>query len=247
MMGESPPRVASFEITAGEPHETLIAGFSQFGLAGLTAVDYLVDQFDFEEVGHITTEQLPAITPFEEGKPRHHTRLFSHAEHELTVLVGELFVPVPAADPFTEAMLSWAGDNGVQEIAVLHGVSIPHGPEEHQVFYVATDDYREHRLADSPIPAMGRGFLDGINAELIGRGMESSLRTGVFLTPVHAQAPDVEAAIRLLGAVESVYGIDIETEPLEEFAAEVQQYYEELAKRLDQRAEHEMPDDRMYM
>ena len=247
MIGESPPRTASFEITSDEPQETLLAGFSQFGLAGLTAVDYLVDQFDFEEVGHVTTEQLPAITPFEDGKPRHHTRLFSHADYELTVLVGELFVPVPAADPFTDSILSWAANNGVQEVAVLHGVTIPHAPEEHQVFYVATDDYREHRLADVEISAMGRGFLDGINAELVGRGMESSLRTAVFLTPVHAQAPDVEAAIRLLGAVESAYDIDIPTEPLEEFAAEIQQYYEELANRLEQRSEFETPEDRMYM
>ncbi|USZ68188.1 PAC2 family protein [Halorussus salilacus] len=242
---------ASFDITAEEPQETLLAGFSQFGLAGLTAVDFLVDQLDFEETGHVTADQLPAITPFENGRPRHHTRLFSHADRELTVLVGELFVPVWAAKPFSDAVLDWTETNDVEEIAVLNGITMPHAPEEHQVFYVATDDYRERRLADAgagtEVPPMGRGFLDGVNAELVARGMRSSLRTAVFVTPVHAQAPDVDAAIRLLETVEQVYGLDVDTEPLEAFAAEVREYYEELSNRLSERADAEMPEDRMYM
>jgi uncharacterized protein len=246
-MADDQHQTASFEITAEEPRETLLAGFSQFGLAGLTAVDYLVDHLDFEQTGHITADQLPAITPFEDGRPRHHTRLFSHADRELTVLVGELFVPVRAAKPFSDAILDWTETNGVEEVAVLHGVTLPHGPDEHQVFHVATDDYREHRLADADVPAMGRGFLDGVNAELVARGMDSSLRTAVFVTPVHAQAPDVDAAIRLLETVEGIYGVDIDTEPLESFAAEVREYYEELSNRLSDRAEAEIPDDRMFM
>ena len=247
MSSEPRHRTASFEITSENPNETLLAGFSQFGLAGLTAVDYLVDHLDFEQVGYVSTDQLPAITPFENGQPRHHTRLFSHDDHDLTVLVGELFVPVWAAKSFSDAVLDWTGDNGVEEVTVLHGVTIPHAPEEHEVFYVATDDYREERLAEAEIAAMGRGFLDGANAELIARGLESPLRTGVFVTPVHPQAPDVEAAIRLLDTVETVYGIDIDTEPLEAFAADVREYYEELSNRLSERGESEMPEDRMYM
>ncbi|NHN59100.1 MULTISPECIES: proteasome assembly chaperone family protein [Halorussus] len=238
---------ASFEITAENTQETVIAGFSQFGLAGLTAVDYLVDHLDFEQVGHITADQLPAITPFENGEPRHHTRVFSHEEAGLSVLVGELFVPPWAAQSFGEAVLEWTETGGIDEMTVLNGVSIPHAPEEHDVFYVATDDYRDHRLADADVPAMGRGFLDGVNAELVGRGMESDLRTAVFVTPVHAQAPDVEAAIRLLNTVGRVYDLDVDTGPLEEFAGEVQSYYEGLAERLSERAESDIAADRMYM
>jgi len=61
---------ASFEINAETADETLIAGLSQFGLAGLTAVDYLVDHLEFEPVGNVTAEQLPAITPFKTTSPR---------------------------------------------------------------------------------------------------------------------------------------------------------------------------------
>ncbi|MDY6817843.1 MAG: PAC2 family protein [Halobacteriales archaeon] len=248
MSSSRPDQRADFQISQDvAPSDTLIAGFSHFGLAGLTAVDYLVDHLELEETGHVTTSDLPSITPFENGVPRHHSRLFSRADIDVTVLVNELFIPVWAADQFSNAILRWTDENDVEEITVLSGIPIPHGPDDHRAFYVATPDYHDKRLTDVDIPPMGNGFLDGINASLIDRGMESDLRAGVFITPVHAQAPDVEAALRLLDAFRSAYDVGIDTEPLETFAAEVQQYYADLAERLDAVEDTQHPDDRMYM
>jgi uncharacterized protein len=246
-MADSPPLQPDFTITHdSEPSETLLAGFSSFGLAGLTAVDYLVDHLDLNEQGHLSAEGLPTVTPFEEGRPRHHTRLFSRDDLEVSVLVGELFVPVGAGRTFADVILDWTEANGVREVAILSGVPIPHGPNEHRTYYIATDDYRERRLVDESIPPMGQGFLDGTNAALIERGLDSPLGVCTFVTPVHAQVPDVEAAIRLVETVGDVYDIDIDSEPLEAFAAEVEQYYSELVDRMQTR-DDELPEDRMYM
>lgn len=241
-------RDPTFRIAHGETaSERLVAGFSSFGLAGLTAVDFLVDQLDLEETGHVTTDDLPSITPFENGAPRHHTRLFSRPDVEYTVLVNELFVPQWATDSFAEAILDWTDSNTVEEITVLSGVPVPHGPEEHRVFYIATEDYPRNRLEESGVPPMGTGFLDGVNAGLVGRGMDSDLRVGVLITPVHPRTPDVEAAIRLVDAVKQLYGIDIGTAALEEFADQIQQYYQSLEDRLKAASQAERPEDRMYM
>jgi len=238
----------AFEISAdSERATTLLCGFSRFGLAGLTAVDYLVDHLEMEPIGHVTTAELPTITPFEEGTPRHHTRLFARPDLDVVVLVNELFVPLVAADSLVKSILTWTDTNEIDEIAVLAGVPVPHGPEDHRVFYVATEDFRARRLTDVDVPAMGSGFLDGVNASLLGRGLDTDLRAGVFLTPVHAQAPDVEAALRLIDGFEAVYGLDVDSGPLEAFATEVEQYYRELASRLENVEQAQMPEDRMYM
>lgn len=246
-MADRPEYAPDFRVShESEPSETLLAGFSAFGLAGLTAVNYLADHLDLEERGHITADGLPSITPFEEGRPRHHTRLFSRDGVDVTVLVGELVVPATVGGTFSDAILDWTERAGVEEVAVLAGIPIPHGPDEHRTYYIATGDYRESRLKGVDLPPMGRGFLDGTNAALVERGLDSSLGVGVYVTPAHAQAPDVEAAIRLVEAVEAVYDLGVDAGPLESFAGEIQQYYAELAERLQDR-ETETPEDRMYM
>lgn len=247
----------SFHVaTDADPASTVVAGFAQFGLAGLTAVDYLVNHLSLEQTGYIRAAGLPTITPFENGTPRHPTRLFSRPDLDVTVLVGELFVPGALAEPFSRAILDWTEAAGVEEVAVLSGVPFAHDPTEHRAFYIASDDYRHRHneeLASDPsdqnavLPPMGTGFLDGTNAALMTRAMESALCVGIFVTPVHAQAPDVDAAVRLVDAVEHVYELGIDTGPLETFAAEVGAYYQSLAERLDEQAEEDHPTDRMYM
>lgn len=229
-----------------EPSDTLVAGFSAYGLAGLTAVDYLIDHLELEEYGHVTAEGLPSITPFEKGQPRHPTRLYSGEDLGVTVLVGEQFVPSAFGEQLATSVLDWTERNDVSEVAVLSGVPIPHGPDAHRTFYVATDDYQEARLDDSGITAMESGFLDGVNATLLERGMESPLGVGVFITPVHAQVPDVEAAIRLVETVDDVYDLGVDSGPLETFAADVRRHYEDLAERIEER-EPDGTYDRMYM
>lgn len=230
-----------------EPSDTLVCGFSEFGLAGLTAADFLVDHLELEQTGHVAAPGLPAITPFENGVPRHHTRFFSRPDVDVTVLVGELFVPVSVAAAFSDSLVEWLAANDVRDAAVLSGVPVAHGPEDHRTFYVATEDYRDAHLADADVPAMGNGFLDGMKAELLERGIDTDLRACVYTTPVHAQAPDVEAAIRLVDAVSGVHGLDVDTSPLETFAAEVAEHYAELSERVERVADEERPDDRMYM
>lgn len=237
-----------FDIRLDDPTKTLVAGFAEYGLAGLTAADYLTKELELEQTGHIAVDQLPAITPFEDGTPRHHTRLFSKPELDITVLVGELFVPPYAAEPFGNAILEYADDRSLEEMVVLSGVPLAHGPDDHRAFYIASEDFQSDRLSDdhgvSPMPG---GFLDGVNGALMQRAVDSALQTCVLTTPVHAQVPDVEAALRLLEALDAVYDLGIDTGPLEEFAAAVSKQYEELAARLETASEERRPEDRMYM
>lgn len=246
--GSGTEPVFDVERNKDDTSSRLVLGFSEFGLAGLTAVDYLVTQLELEQTGRVFASGFPAITPFAEGVPRHHTRLFSRDDLDLTVLVGELFVPPRAAEPLSEAILEWTGEAQVEEVVVLSGVPFAHGPDEHRTYYVATEDFRESRLADAEITPMGGGFLDGINGTLMARGLDSELKTCLLTTPVHPRAPDADAALKLLEAFLEIYHLDVDLGPMTEFAARVSEQYEELAARVQSAQEEEHgPEDRMYM
>lgn len=228
--------------------EAVLAGVSSFGLAGLTAVDYLADHLDLAAVGRVRAGGLPPMTPFAGGSPRHPTRLLTAEGVDVAVLVGELWVPPMAAAPLVDALAGWCQDEAVGEVVALSGVPVPHGPDDHRPFYVATDGFRERRLAAVDLEPMGGGFLEGVNGALMDRGLESDLETAVFTTPVHAQAPDADAALRLLDAVERAYALDVDTGPLEAFAEDVREHYAGLAEQIDAaRGGERTHDDRMYM
>ena len=228
--------------------DTLVVGFTEYGLAGLTAVDYLSDQLDMEQAGHLETDGPPHITPFEGGVPRHHTRLYVDEGRSLGVVVGERMVPVDAAPGVADAVWTLADRLSPESLTVLTGVPVAHGPDDHRPFYIATEDYRERYLADGEIRPMGTGFLDGVTAELVADGIDDDERAvGVFTTPAHPQAPDAAAAIRLLEALTETHRIDIDTSPLEAFAATVEAQYQALAERIESADDRAMPDDRMYM
>lgn len=239
---------AAFSIThEATLDDTLVIGLSQFGLAGLTAVNYLVDHLDLEQTGYLTTEQLPTITPFENGTPRRPTRLFSRSDLDLTFLLGELFVPVWAAESFSEAILDWTETNGVEEVVLLSGIPNQYGPRDDDLFYIATDEYRDDYLDSTDLTPMQGGFLDGVNAELISRGIDSPLAVGMYITPVRPPVPDIGAALRLVSTLDDIYEIDADTEPLEQFAWEVSQYYAELSDRMSTADDQDRSYDRMYM
>ena len=238
-----------------EAGNTLVVGQSHPGMAGVTAADYLVRHLEGTEIGHVAPEGLPAIAPFEDGVPRHHSRLYSLDDAQLTVLVGELFIPVGVARSYTDALLEWADEQGVEEVAVLHGVPYPHGPEQHQVFHVATPGYRDRRFSEDAFQPLKGGFLDGVVGELVTRSLdETAPETGVFITPTHPPGPDIDASLKLLAALESLYGFDVDETELRERGEQVKQYYEQLTERMEAMAErdeslpsHDYPEDRMYM
>lgn len=185
--------------------------------------------------------------------PRHHSRLYLLPETNVPALVGELFIPVSAARSFTDELLSWAADQNIEEIAVLHGVPFPHGPEEHDVFFVVTPEYRDCRLAEESVKPLKGGFLDGVVGDLVTRSLDDDAPdVGVFVTPARPLGSDIDAALKLLTTAESVYEFDVDETELSERGEQLRQYHEQLADRMESFAEsegplasHDYPEDRM--
>ncbi|MCU4716719.1 proteasome assembly chaperone family protein [Halapricum hydrolyticum] len=248
----------TFEVTVSgdqQPGRSLVVGLSHSGMAGLSAVDYLVRHTDAEEIGHISPDEFPAIAPFQNGEPRHHTRLYHLPDADISVLVGELFVPVWAAQAFADAIIDWIDSEPIEEIAILHGVPYPHGPDEHSVFHVSTPDYRTRRLDDTDVQPLGGGILDGVAGEIITRSLDDRAPpVGIYVTPAHPPGPDLDAALLLLDAIQDIYDVSVDAEELKRRSEELKQYYTELSERMQSISDGEQPlgsrdypDDRMYM
>jgi uncharacterized protein len=254
------PREPDYEVVLTgdvDPGDTLVVGTAGVGVAGLTAADYLVSHVETTQVGHVATRNLPDITPFSNGRPRHPIRLYSTDDSDFTVLISEVFVPDWAADVLADALEEWTTASAIEEVTVLYGAPFPHSESEHVVFQVSTDAYRErHFPAEDPaIDPLAGGFFDGLVGELLVRAMDGRMPpTGVLITPTHLPGPDLNAAVRLLDALEPVYGLAVDESELRQRAEEMERYYTELNERLQALQEsaqgqdgREYAGDRMFM
>ncbi|MDS0295412.1 proteasome assembly chaperone family protein [Halogeometricum luteum] len=248
----------SFEFDVTDKTEMgsrLVVGTAFPGMVGLSAVDYLVAHSESAQVGQVTARGLTDVTPFTDGVPRYPMRLYDVPEFDMTVLTSELFLPVGVGEPFSDALVAFANERGIEEITVVYGVPFPHGPEEHAVFYVATEEYRAGHLAETDIPPLGGGFFDGFLGELMLRGLGAeSPPVGALVTPAHPPGPDLDAAIRVLEAVEELYGVAIDEAELRQRAEELRRQYQELADRMQTLEDGDLsasgrdyPEDRMFM
>jgi len=255
-MASSPFTTPSFEFRTDDATvgSRLVLGLANPGMVGLTAVDYLVAHLDTAQVGHVGTRDLPDITPFTDGTPRHPIRLYTAPDADVTLLVSEVFFPIGVAEPFVDGLLAFADDHGIEEVTALQGVPFPHGPDEHAVSSVAIEDYRERHREDEPIPPLDGGFSDGILGELMIRGLEGDVpAVGTLVTPSHPPGPDFDGALLVLAAVETLCDVDVDASELERRSEELRRHYEELAERMQALSEgdaglgRDYPEDRMYM
>lgn len=217
--------------TEEPPEPTLVVAFPEPGLGGLSANQYLIEKLDLAETGHIQAEGLPAITPYADGRPYHHTRLFSRPGFEYTVLTCELPIPVQFSEPFGRIMVRWIEENPVEEVALLTTIPVL-GSDD--LFYVASEDYVERRLDNQFVTPLSGGFLSGVNASLIARAIDTSLRVGVLASSGNPHLPvDGEATLRLVEGLDLLYEFGVDTGELRQFAAESSQYYRELTAQIE--------------
>lgn len=220
------------DFAAREPPEsTVIVGFPGAGMSAVSANQYLIEQLELAETGHIHAEGLPAFMPYSEGRPYHATRLFSGIDVPVTLLSSEMPIPMQFSEAFGRTVLEWIEDRDVEEVTVLSG--IPSLELDDGLHYVASEDYVQARLEDGRAQPLSGGFLTGINASLVDRGLDTDLRVGVLATGVNPYRPlDPGAAVQLVEGVSELYGFDVDTAQLREFADRTRQHYEELIAQI---------------
>ncbi|MCU4743744.1 PAC2 family protein [Halobacteria archaeon AArc-m2/3/4] len=226
----------SLEIETADPPETnLVVAFPGPGMGAISANQYLIEQLGLEETGHVRAEGLAAVTPFADGRPYHHTRLFTSESLECTLLTSELPIPTHLTEPFGRILLEWVEDNGVDEVTVL--TTMPTLASD-DLFYVASEDYYDRRLADrseslSLSPLTG-GFFTGVNASLTSRAIDTDLRVGVLATAVERpHVLDGDAALRLVEGLQEIYEFDVDTDELRQFADRTRDHYRELVEQVE--------------
>ncbi len=188
-----------------ESAPTVILGFPGAGMAGSIATEFIVHKLGFEEIGHIRSEKMPAVTIIRKSRPQSPIRIY-HRDG-MVVLVSDVMVPDELAHEFAAEIVKWVKSKKAKEVVVIGGSQKKEGEK---LYIVSWKD----RYLDEDYDKMKLGFVVGIYGPLMMELMEQGI-PGYALLAEAGPGPDPKAAAKIVRSIARKYGLKLDPAPLE--------------------------------
>jgi uncharacterized protein len=227
------------DLTVESP--TLIEGLPGHGMVASIAVDRITDQLSLEHHGSVHSEELPAVTTFEDGRARDLVRVYAGAEPALLTLQSDVPVPEAAFGALAECILSDLVDSFGRAV-FLAGVPAGDEDDHGRVSGIATTDGVEADIRAAGITLTeGVGIVGGVTGALAQACYHAEVPAAVLIVRANPYFPDPAAAKALIEeALEPLVEFDIETAELEEQAAEIRTRKGQIAQQLKQQQDEQI-------
>lgn len=237
-----------FKISAlpRDKRNILLLACPEPSLAGVIAVEYVIDSLKMEEIGAIRIPELPPVIAVVNGVAKLPHRIFYSKELGILAIRQHVPTPAPTYAEFMGKILDWAEENKIKDVVCLSATASLGEGDADAVYFVTEDhlvdrfrSYGLQPLKEATIAGLEGAFLDAVLGRSIDGALllaESKLLTAVkrliesgkvgshrdimliLNDLVGRVGPDVAAALKLINAVAKITGIQIEASKLQEHA-----------------------------
>jgi uncharacterized protein len=225
-----------------QPKASLILGFAGVGLIGPIITNELIHQIeDFQEIGFITSEELPPISVFYEGILKHPFRLLYSPHHN--ILLGACELPFQSSSAYNDlarTICHWAlsDDVNAEEIVIFQGILRRGVVDEFPVYYAGEEEIME-KLNKFGIEKVNKGLIIGPEATMLNEALMNRLNAYVLFTPVQ-EIPTPEGAAAILEVLNEIFHLSIDTNKLIEQGKEIKTKMLELAQKANQYQQNQL-------
>jgi uncharacterized protein len=207
--------------------KSVLMGFPGSGLVGSIALQYLVDQMEFEQIGNMTSKYFPPLVMMNHGVINVPVRLYQ--KDNLAVIVGDIPVHPMICYEIANGILSWLAQFNLREVITIAGI-ITNEPEK-RVFGVATEPEHLDRIKDHAI-ILPMGTISGIAGSILTeckvRGIPAMGLLGETIN-----APDPRASAATIEVLNRMFDMSTDTAPLLEQAEEIEAAMHKLAEEVE--------------
>lgn len=206
--------------------KTVLIGFPGSGLVGSIALQYLVEQMEFEQIGAITSKYFPPVALMTKGVINAPVRLYEK-EHLVAVISD---VPIHPAICYEVAngIMDWLTQFNVREIVTIAGI-ITNEPEK-RVFGVATSSGVLQRIEEQTI-ILPMGSISGVAASLLTECKTRGI-PGIGLLGETVNTPDPRSSAATIEVLNQIYGLNLDVKPLLEQAVEIEEAMSQIAEQV---------------
>ncbi len=230
-----PPLAVSVQII--EARETsledafLVVGLPGRGLVGGIAANYLVKELRMEFLAGIQSDDLPPAATSVAGVAMSPIHLYvsdvicgmNKRCRRLVLLKSDIPIEHELYFSLASALIEWAKNAGIAEVAVLEGFERPAGEGEDEPVRALKNLHADVDFAKFGLTDCEEGVLTSFGAALLLKANAHKLPAVCLLAAVMGEGVDAKAAATLVKALNPLIPeVDIPTEPLFEKARAIQ-------------------------
>nr|WP_067049325.1 proteasome assembly chaperone family protein [Methanofollis ethanolicus] len=224
MSAEPEIKITSKPLSGENP--LVLMGFPGSGLVGSIALQYLVEQMEFEQIGNITSKYFPPVAMMAKGVINVPVRIYEKAE--TAAIVADIPIHPMICYEVANGIIEWLAGYPVREVITIAGI-VTNEPEK-RVFGVATREEMLERIRDETV-ILPMGSISGIAGSILTECKIRNLPGYGFLGET-VNTPDPRSAAATLKVLNTLYGLDVDIEPLLEQAAEIEATMHKLAEEV---------------
>ena len=213
----------------------VLMGFPGSGLVGTIALQYMVDQMEFELVGSMTSRFFPPLAMMNRGIINDPVRLYTKKsdKYNLTAIVADIPIAPPICYEISNGIMDWLMPYKPREVVTIAGI-VTNEPEK-RVFGVATSHEALARIEKHTL-VLPIGSISGIASSILTECKVRGIH-GYGLLGETVNAPDPRASAATIAVLNNMYDLGLDVQPLIEQAVEIEQSMGRLAEEVQQQAE----------
>jgi uncharacterized protein len=206
-------------------------GFPGSGLVGTIALQYLVDNLEFDLIGTITSKYFPPLAMMNRGVINDPVRVYM--KKDLAAIVADIPIHPMICYEVSNGILDWLTPFKPKEVLTIAGI-ITNEPEK-RVFGVATTTEALSRIQDHTL-VLPIGSISGIASSIL---TECKIRgiPGYGLLGETVNAPDPRSSAAAIAVLNKMYNLSLDVQPLLEQAVEIEQSMQKISEEVQQSAE----------
>lgn len=206
----------------------VLLGFPGSGLVGTIALQYMVDQLGFEQIGSMTSRYFPPLAMMNKGIINDPVRIY--LKGDIAAVVADIPIHPTICYEISSSIVEWLSHTKPREVLTIAGI-ITEEPEK-RVFGVATTTEALPRIQDHTL-LLPVGSISGIASSIL---TECKIRgiPAYGLLGETVNAPDPRASAATIEVLNKLYNLGLDTQPLIEQAVEIEQSMSKFAEEVQQ-------------
>lgn len=205
---------------------SVLMGFPGSGLVGSIALQYLVDQLEFTQIGNMNSKYFPPLAMMNRGVINVPVRIYE--KEKMVVIVADIPIHPMICYEVASGIMDWLLPFKVSEVVTIAGIIT--NETEKRVFGVATTEEALPRIQESTL-ILPVGSISGIASSILTeckiRGIPAFGLLGETIN-----APDPRASAASIGVLNKMYDLNLDVQPLLEQAEEIESTMQKLSEQV---------------